>query len=82
MPPTIRSARHRRLAAYLREARKRAGLQQADLAKALCRHQPFVANIELAQRRVDLVEFLTLARLLDFDPMAALAALRDVPEED
>ena len=82
MPTTIRSARHQRLAEILREARKASGLQQADVAKALGRHQPFIANIERGQRRVDAVEILTLARLLDLDPVDVLKTLQACPMTD
>lgn len=48
--------------------RKQAGLTQAAVAKALGRHQPFVANIENGDRRLDLIEFLDLAQVVGFDP--------------
>jgi transcriptional regulator with XRE-family HTH domain len=68
MTKTLHSARHRRLVELLIEQRKAAGLTQADVAKALNRHQPHVANIESGERRVDVVEFLELAEVIGFEP--------------
>ena len=50
--------RHMMLAAALAEARRAKGLTQAQVAAALGRRQPFIANIESGERRVDLVELL------------------------
>ena len=42
-------------------------MTQADLAAALGRHQPFVVAIERNQRRVDLVELIDIAAIIDLD---------------
>jgi transcriptional regulator with XRE-family HTH domain len=75
MPTSIRSARHRRLADLLTGYRRKAGLHQADVAKALGRHQPFIANIESGQRRVDVIEFLEISKAIGFDPIEAITDL-------
>lgn len=67
MPKTIHSERHRRLAELLIEKRKAAGMTQAEVARALGRHQPFIANIENGERRVDLVELLAIGDIVGFD---------------
>lgn len=63
----------------LTERRKAAGLTQADVAKAMGRHQPFIANIENGERRLDLVELIDLAEIIGFDVHAAVDELT-VPE--
>ncbi|MBX3560157.1 helix-turn-helix transcriptional regulator [Chelatococcus sp.] len=68
MAKSLHSARHRRLAELLMEKREQARLTQAAVAKALGRHQPFIANIESGDRRIDVVEFLDLAEAVGFDP--------------
>ncbi|ESY13616.1 MULTISPECIES: helix-turn-helix domain-containing protein [unclassified Mesorhizobium] len=78
MAKTLHSDRHRRLAQLLTEKRKQAGLTQAAVAKALDRHQPFIANIENADRRVDLIEFLDLAKVVGFDPYEVLQQIEAV----
>ncbi|MGY3332967.1 transcriptional regulator with XRE-family HTH domain [Mesorhizobium sp. USDA 4775] len=75
MAKTLHSVRHRRLAELLAEKRKAAGLTQADVAEKLGRHQPFIANIENGERRLDVVEFLTLAKIIGFDPHEILRDL-------
>ncbi|MBE7731457.1 helix-turn-helix domain-containing protein [Devosia faecipullorum] len=67
MPDTIRSPRQQRLVERVTEARKQAGLTQLTVARRLGRHQPFVANIETGQRRVDLVELIELAEIIGLD---------------
>jgi transcriptional regulator with XRE-family HTH domain len=62
----------------LGDARKKAGLTQAELAKKLGEYQSFVARLESGQRRVDLVEFLELADALGFTPGQATKRLRAV----
>ncbi|WP_246673562.1 helix-turn-helix transcriptional regulator [Mesorhizobium sp. B2-4-14] len=78
MAKTLHSDRHRRLAELLTEKRKLAGLTQAAVAKALDRHQPFIANIENGDRRVDLIEFLDLAKVVGFDPFEVMRQLEAV----
>jgi transcriptional regulator with XRE-family HTH domain len=54
------------------EARKKAGVTQTDLAKSLGRPQSFVAKYEGRERRLDVAEFLTIARKLEADPYKLL----------
>ena len=67
MSKTLGTSRHRALIAFLTQKRKDAGLSQSELAKALGEYQSFVARMESGQRRVDVVEFENLARILNFD---------------
>lgn len=64
---TLGTSRHRALIAFLTAKRKDAGLSQTDLAKALGEYQSFVARMESGQRRIDVVEYENLARILKFD---------------
>lgn len=50
------------------DARKKAGLTQQELAKRLKRPQSFVAKIEAGERRVDVIEFITIAEALGRNP--------------
>ena len=76
MAKSLYTERHTRLAELLTERRKQAGLTQATVAAALGRHQPFVANIENGERRLDVVEFLALAEIVGFDPHELLTELQ------
>jgi transcriptional regulator with XRE-family HTH domain len=48
----------------LRDARTDAGLTQRDLAARLKKEPSWVAKIELGERRLDIVEFIAIARAL------------------
>ena len=72
---TLRSRRHRALCNALVEARKTAGLSQQDLASRLKTSQTVIARIETGERRVDVVEFIDLARALRIDPHKVLGQL-------
>lgn len=67
MSKTLGTSRHRALIAFLTQKRKDAGLSQSELAKALGEYQSFVARMESGQRRVDVVEYENLAKILKFD---------------
>lgn len=56
----------------LKKARKDRGVSQVQLSEAFGRPQSFIAKVENGERRLDIVEFLHLARLLDLDPSAVI----------
>ena len=45
-----------------------AGLRQVDLAKRLGKPQSFVSKMETGERRLDVIEFLVVARAMGADP--------------
>lgn len=75
MPKSLRSPDHVRLVEILTAARKRTGLTQRHVAEALGRPQSFVAKYEGGERRLDVVEFVAVARALNTDPLKLLRAL-------
>lgn len=75
MPKTIFGGDHQHLVEVLIEARKRAGLKQEEVAERLGRDQTFVSLIERGQRRLDIIEFIRLAKALDVEPPKLLDAL-------
>lgn len=79
MPNTLRTARHRRLVELLVEARERAGLTQVELAARLGRYQSVIAAIEGGGRRIDIVEFLAMADVLEMDIVRIIEDIRAVP---
>lgn len=60
---SIYSREYKAFLKRLREARKAAGLTQAQVAQALGRPQSFVSKCESGERRVDAVELAVFARL-------------------
>jgi transcriptional regulator with XRE-family HTH domain len=59
--------RYREFLVRLREARRQAGLTQADVARRLGKPQSFVSKCESGERRVDFVELLAFAELYGVD---------------
>jgi transcriptional regulator with XRE-family HTH domain len=74
MRKTLRSSDQQLFLDLLRSARKKAGQTQAALAERLRKPQSFVAKYENGERRIDVMEFVDLARALDADPVALLRA--------
>jgi transcriptional regulator with XRE-family HTH domain len=68
MPKTLRSAEHHRLILRLSDARKAKGMTQAELASVIGRPQSFIAKVEGGERRLEVLEFAHLARVLDLNP--------------
>lgn len=59
--------RYRSLIARLIDARKALGLSQEEVGARLNRHQQFVSRYETGERRLDVVEFVDVARALGCD---------------
>jgi transcriptional regulator with XRE-family HTH domain len=75
MPKTIFGGDHHHLVQVLKAARQDAGLTQAELATRIGKDQTFVSIVERGQRRVDVIEFISLAKAMGRDPVALM---RDV----
>jgi transcriptional regulator with XRE-family HTH domain len=65
---TIHTKRHAKLVEALIEARKAAGIRQAELARLVGKTQTFVARFESGERRIDLVEAAALCEIYGVDP--------------
>lgn len=72
---SVHSAEQKAFGQLLLETRKRAGLTQQEVAERLRRPQSFVAKYEGGERRIDVVEFLVIARVLGADPVRLLKSL-------
>lgn len=58
----------------LTKAREVTSLTQRDVARRLERSQSFVSKYESGERRVDMCEFVKIARALEADPISLLSA--------
>ncbi len=74
---TLRSRRHRALCARLVSARKALKLSQHEVAARLKTSQTVIARIEIGERRIDVIEFIDLARVLRLDPRDILTSLME-----
>ncbi len=72
---SVHSREHQAFCRLMIDARKKAGLTQQEVAQRLKRSQSFVARYEGGERRIDVVEFLTVAKALDADPVRLLKQL-------
>ena len=76
VPAPLRAGGERpadRLRQHLHHARKARGLRQVDLAERLDRPQSFVSNYERGDRRLEVVEFIQIAKALGIDAAAVVA---------
>lgn len=53
-------------------ARKDAGVTQTELGNRLGQRQTFVSKFELGERRLDVAEFIEIAREIGVDPCALM----------
>ncbi len=74
---TLRGRGHQTLIQILVQARKKAGMTQRDLAARIKRPHSFVGRTEAGERRVDVIEFIEIARVLGADPRELFAELID-----
>ncbi len=75
MPKTIFTGANQVVVEELRKARLEAGMTQRQLADRLHRDQSWISLIEGSQRRVDVVEFVEIARAVGVEPAALLAKI-------
>ena len=74
---TLRSRGHETLIKILVEARGKAGMTQRDLAARIKRPHSFVGRMEAGERRIDVIEFIEIARILGVDPKELFSRLVD-----
>jgi transcriptional regulator with XRE-family HTH domain len=72
---SLHSPTYRKLTELLVQARRKSGLTQQDVADALKTHQSYVAKVEGGERRIDVVEFMELAKALGVVPSGLLKKL-------
>jgi transcriptional regulator with XRE-family HTH domain len=72
---SVHSSDHAAFCKLMIGARKAAGLTQHALAVRLKKPQSFVAKYEGGERRIDVVEFIAIARALGADPLKLIATL-------
>ena len=75
----IGTACHQALVELLIRERKKRHLQQWKVAKRMGEYQSFIARIETGERRIDVCEFLAIAKAIGFDPGRAINRLYRTP---
>src|SRR5262245_24541231 len=72
---TIHSKCHQTLVKLIKTERKRAGIQQAVVAKQMKKQQNWMSRLERGDRRIDVCQFFDLADLIGFDRWEVLRAV-------
>jgi transcriptional regulator with XRE-family HTH domain len=75
---SVHSVAQSEFSALMIKARKAASLTQHELARRLDKPQSFIAKYEGGERRIDVVEFVTICRAIGADPAKLLKALLKV----
>ncbi len=75
MRPDLEKA-YETLRTELIDARKRAGISQKEVAARLGAHQQFWSKVESGERRIDVVELVAVASVLNLDLSMLLKRLR------
>lgn len=65
------------LLGYLIAARKAADITQTNLAQRLNKPQSFVSKYERKERRLDVVEFVSITHAIGIDPYAVIREIED-----
>jgi transcriptional regulator with XRE-family HTH domain len=78
MPKSLNTPRHELVKAALIAQRKAKRMTQADVAEKLGKHQSYIAKIEGGERRIDVVELVDVAEIIDLDVGSLLKAMRKV----
>ncbi|NHB91321.1 helix-turn-helix domain-containing protein [Photorhabdus cinerea] len=73
---SIYSEEYQHVIRLLRETRLEKGITQEKLARAFGRPQSFIAKVESGERRLDVVEFVHIARLLSLNPVQVLGKIK------
>ena len=66
---------YRKVPSFIRLLRERAGMTQTELGTRMGTSQVFIARCESGSRRVDIAEFIAIARALRMDPVDAFMEL-------
>jgi len=77
MPKSIYTKEYDIFRCMIVEARKRAGITQQALARAVNRPQSFISKCERGERRLDAVEFLQIAKALNLNVSEFMRELED-----
>jgi len=80
MSKELRSPRHDALRRFLKAERARAELTQGELSKRLGWNQRTLSDIETGGKRVSVLELVSIAKAIGFDPCLALRHIEEIEE--
>jgi transcriptional regulator with XRE-family HTH domain len=74
--PWVSSPSYEAAVQALVNARKVAGLSQRELSERVGKPRSFISKIESRERRVDIVEFIAIAKGMNMDPASLLTEIQ------
>lgn len=77
MTSSISDPKYEKFQNLLIKYRQKRGFTQTQLAERLGRPQSFVSKYENGERRLDLIEFLDIAAVLEFNPLYFIQELQE-----
>ena len=66
--PMQRPKQYQHFLEILAEARDKTGINQRELSRQLKRPHTYISKVESGERRIDVIEFIEIARALEIDP--------------
>jgi transcriptional regulator with XRE-family HTH domain len=81
MSKELRSPRHDALRRFLKLERQKKEIKQADLAHKLGWKQGSISEIETGIKRVTVLELVSIAHALGFDPILAIRHIEEVEDK-
>ena len=78
MRRSIFTERYRHFRRFLKQKRKDKNLTQWELARQLNMPLSFVGKYEQGERRLDIIELMDIAEVLDFDPAEVFVELKKI----
>jgi transcriptional regulator with XRE-family HTH domain len=72
---SLHSPEHLKLIDMITRHRRAAGYTQEYVSRAIGQHQSYIAKLETRQRRLDVVEYIAIAKVIGFDPAAEISTL-------
>lgn len=73
----VASPHYRAVIDTLKATRLAAGISQRQLAQRLGKHPSFINKIELIERRIDVLEFIAVAKAMGFTPAVLLERMTE-----
>ncbi len=81
MRSTLYSPINQKLRQLMNEARRKAGMTQAELAKATGRTQAYISKFEHGHLRLDVEDFLSFCSALKLEPKSIISELNTLPSK-
>jgi transcriptional regulator with XRE-family HTH domain len=72
-----RTTAHRKFGEWMKETREALGMSQARFGQHVGKSQSFIAKTETGERRMDIIEFVTLAEALGTSPQKLFQRVLD-----